>query len=121
MKSTDAESNNKLAERLNEILHQRRISKVELANIAGVSPQSVNGWFKKGTISKSSAMKLAAAFDVPVTWLFGEDENASKSDELTDEEQRLLAVFRKLHGVERQNMLETWEARLEELREFYSK
>ncbi|MCS5946282.1 helix-turn-helix domain-containing protein [Klebsiella variicola subsp. variicola] len=40
-----------------------------MARIAGVTPQAVNGWFKKGVISKKSAIALAEAANVSVTWL----------------------------------------------------
>lgn len=51
MKNTE-ELNNQLIARLEEIT-QRGISKADMARIAGVTPQAVNGWFKKGVISKS--------------------------------------------------------------------
>lgn len=54
MKNTE-ELNNQLIARLEEIT-QRGISKADMARIAGVTPQAVNGWFKKGVISKKSAI-----------------------------------------------------------------
>jgi DNA-binding transcriptional regulator YiaG len=42
--------------RLNEIIEQKGISKADMARICGVSSQSVNNWFVRGTIGKSSAI-----------------------------------------------------------------
>ncbi|MBF0035894.1 helix-turn-helix transcriptional regulator [Citrobacter freundii] len=110
---------NKLIERLNELLKMKGTSKTELAKIAGVSPQSVNGWFKRGTISKLSAIRLAAHFDVPIAWIFGDDTPPTDNTEITTDEQRLLDAFRGLPPIERNNMLLAFETRLQELRNFY--
>lgn len=59
-----------LFERLTE-LTKRGFSKSEMAVIADVTPQSVNGWFKKGVISKKSAMAISEATGVSVARLLG--------------------------------------------------
>jgi hypothetical protein len=43
-----------------------------MARIAGVTPQAVNGWFKKGFVAKS-LLPSAEAANVSVTWLLGEE------------------------------------------------
>ncbi|MDK9364204.1 helix-turn-helix domain-containing protein [Lelliottia wanjuensis] len=115
----DTESQNKLADRLNELLRLKGINKMELAKIAEVSPQSVNGWFKRGSISKASAIKIAAALDVSLSWLLGESEEPDT--DLSSEEKRLLEVFNRLPPIERNNMLAAFEMRLQELISFYEK
>lgn len=66
------EPNLVLVERLTEITN-RGVTKADMARIAGVTPQAVNGWFKKGVISKKSALAIADAVGISVAWLLGED------------------------------------------------
>ena len=66
------EPNLVLVERLTEIT-DRGVTKADMARIAGVTPQAVNGWFKKGVISKKSALAIAEAVGISVAWLLGED------------------------------------------------
>jgi HTH-type transcriptional regulator, cell division transcriptional repressor len=110
---------NMLVTRLNQLLKEKDLNKVDLARIAGVSPQSVNGWYKRGAISKQSAMKISAALNVPLAWLLGEGGEASSG--LSDEEQQLLALFRQFPPTERRNMVAAFEMRLQELRDYYSR
>lgn len=77
------EPNKALIARLNEV-YARGITKADMARIAGVSPQAVNNWFKKGVISKKSALAIADAVGVSVAWLLGEDvgeKDGMKPDE----------------------------------------
>lgn len=107
-----------LIERLSE-LNVRGITKSDMARIAGVTPQSVNGWFKKGVISKKSALAVADAAGVSVPWLLGED--VGEQDGLKPDEQRLLELYRQLPEEEQQNMLRIFSLRLKELDEMYEK
>ncbi|EKS6407722.1 helix-turn-helix domain-containing protein [Enterobacter hormaechei] len=105
--------------RLNEIIERKGISKADMARICGVSAQSVNNWFVRGTIGKSSAIKLADALGVSLAWLLG--QNVGESDGLKPDEQRLLELYRQLPEEERQNMLRIFSLRLKELDELYEK
>ncbi|HAV1839910.1 TPA: helix-turn-helix domain-containing protein [Enterobacter hormaechei subsp. steigerwaltii] len=107
-----------LVERLTE-LNGRGMSKSDMARIAGVTPQSVNGWFKKGVISKKSALAVADAAGVSVPWLLGEDVNEKNG--LKSDEQRLLELYRQLPEEEQKNMLRIFALRLKELDELYEK
>ncbi|TNV22854.1 helix-turn-helix transcriptional regulator [Buttiauxella sp. B2] len=118
MKTIDMNDVPLITQRLNELVKSKGVSKAELARVAGVSPQSVNGWFKRGSISKEAAAKLSAEYDVSLSWLLGEGK---QEGELTAEEQRLLKVFNQFPPIERNNMLLAFEMRLQELREYYSK
>lgn len=108
MKNTE-ELNNQLIARLEEIT-QRGISKADMARIAGVTPQAVNGWFKKGVISKKSAIALAEAANVSVTWLLG--EKVSEDSGLKPNESKMLRLFRQLPEAEQERMIDTFEVRL---------
>lgn len=105
--------------RLNEIIERKGISKADMARICGVSAQSVNNWFVRGTIGKSSAIKLADALGVSLAWLLG--QKVGESDGLKPDEQRLLELYRQLPEEERQNMLRIFSLRLKELDELYEK
>ena len=112
------EPNLALVERLTEIT-DRGVTKADMARIAGVTPQAVNGWFKKGVISKKSALAIADAVGISVAWLLGED--VGEKDGLKPHEQRLLELYRQLPEEEQQNMLRIVSLRLKELDELYAK
>ncbi|EOX8431499.1 helix-turn-helix domain-containing protein [Salmonella bongori] len=112
------EPNLVLVERLTEIT-DRGVTKADMARIAGVTPQAVNGWFKKGVISKKSALAIADAVGISVAWLLGED--VGEKDGLKPDEQRLLELYRQLPEEEQQNMLRIFAIRLKELDELYEK
>jgi len=112
------EPNPILVERLTEIT-DRGVTKADMARIAGVTPQAVNGWFKKGVISKKSALAIADAVGISVAWLLGED--VGEKDGLKPDEQRLLELYRQLPEEEQQNMLRIFAIRLKELDELYEK
>ncbi|CAH0169658.1 helix-turn-helix domain-containing protein [Enterobacter cloacae] len=106
-------------QRLNEIIERKGISKADMARICGVSAQSVNNWFVRGTIGKSSAIKLADALGVSLSWVLGQD--VGEKDGLKADEQRLLELYRQLPEEEQQNMLRIFALRLKELDELYDK
>lgn len=112
------EPNLVLVERLTEIT-DRGVTKADMARIAGVTPQAVNGWFKKGVISKKSALAIADAVGISVAWLLGED--VGEKDGLKPDEQRLLELYRQLPEEEQQNMLRIFALRLKELDELYER
>ncbi|EOT7461781.1 TPA: helix-turn-helix domain-containing protein [Klebsiella pneumoniae] len=112
------EPNLVLVERLTEITN-RGVTKADMARIAGVTPQAVNGWFKKGVISKKSALAIADAVGISVAWLLGED--VGEKDGLKPDEQRLLELYRQLPEDEQRNMLRIVSLRLKELDELYAK
>ncbi|ELY5938865.1 helix-turn-helix domain-containing protein [Cronobacter malonaticus] len=93
-------------------------SRSDMARIAEVSPTSVTNWFKRGTISKESAAKLAAAARTSLSWILtGAEEGggAFSADEL-----ELIDVYRGLPPIERRNMLAAFQMRLQQLKEFYA-
>jgi transcriptional regulator with XRE-family HTH domain len=101
--------------RLSEI-NDRGISKAEMARIAQISPQAVNNWFKRGNLSKESAMAIAEAAGVSVAWILGED--VEENTGLTPDEAEMLHLYRQLPEPEQRNMIAVFGARLKELDEF---
>lgn len=112
------ETNPTLISRLSEI-SDRGISKAEMARIAGVTPQAVNGWFKKGKISKESAISIADAAGVSVSWLLGED--VEESTGLSNDEMKMLNLYRQLPEAERERMITLFQTRLKEIDEYVEK
>ncbi|HBQ2547771.1 TPA: helix-turn-helix domain-containing protein, partial [Klebsiella pneumoniae] len=111
---------NPQVQRLNEIIEMKRISKADIARICGVSSQSVNNWFVRGAIGKSSAIKLADALGVSLEWVLGQDVDAN--DGLRPDEKRLLELYNQLpNEEEQQNILRIVSLRLKELDELYAK
>lgn len=119
MKNTQIDNVPLITKRLTEIIETKRISKAELARIAGVSRQSVNGWFMRGSISKEAATKIAASVGVSLAWLLGEESEGKES--LTQDEQRLLDLYRKFSKSDQENMIAAFDMRLREITNFYDK
>lgn len=105
--------------RLNEILELKKLTKADIARICGVSAQSVNNWFVRGTIGKSSAIKLADALGVSLEWVLGQE--VDEKGGLKPDELRLLELYRQLPEEEQKNMLRVFSIRLKELDELYDK
>ena len=103
MKEKTHQINHPQVQRLNEVLELKKLTKSDMARICGVSAQSVNNWFVRGTIGKSSAIKLADALGVSLEWLLGQD--VGEKDGLKPDEQRLLELYRQLPEEDQQNML----------------
>lgn len=120
MRKTTHQADNPQVLRLNEIIEQKRISKADIARICGVSSQSVNNWFVRGAIGKSSAIKLADALGVSLEWVLGQDVDSK--DGLRPDERRLLELYNQLpNEEEQQNILRIISLRLKELDELYAK
>jgi transcriptional regulator with XRE-family HTH domain len=117
MKSKDEFDDQQVA-RLIEIT-ERGISKADMARIAGVTPQAVNGWFKRGAISKKSAVAIADAAGVSVAWLLGEE--VEENSGLKPNESKMLNLFRQLPESEQTKMIDLFQIRLKELDEYVEK
>lgn len=116
--STNDEPANELASRLNELMTVNHWSRADMARIAEVSPTSVTNWFKRGTISKESAAKLANAARTSLSWvLTGAEEGGGA---FSPDELELVDTYRSLPPVERRNMLAAFQMRLQQLKEFYT-
>lgn len=114
MKKNKIVARNPLAERLDKLIELKSISKSDMAKICEVTPQSVNGWYTRGSIGKESAIKLAEHLDVSVAWILGEGDASIDSielpkPELTERERILLQLFNELPDSEADKLLQTLE------------
>lgn len=120
MKEKTHQINHPQVQRLNEILELKKLTKSDMARICGVSAQSVNNWFVRGTIGKSSAIKLADALGVSLEWVLGQE--VDERGGLKADERRLLELYRQLpDDEEKQNFLRVLSLRLKELDAMYEK
>ena len=62
-----------IRERLDRIISEQKINKAKLAEVADVSAQAVNNWYKNGKISVKSAMSISQKYGYPVEWVLGGD------------------------------------------------
>ena len=125
------------ASRLKQLLFEKGWNKSELARRLQVSAQTVHQWEKGMTRpSGKNLTKLAEVADKPEHWFFQENDGNTISASpvtaldtpdkdpefafLTDEEKRLVRIFRKFPSVEANNMLLAFEVRYQKLLELYS-
>lgn len=64
-----------IRERLDQIITEQKINKAKLGEVAGVSAQAVNNWYKKGKISVSSAKAIYQKYGYSIEWILGGDES----------------------------------------------
>ena len=95
------------------------VTKADLARVAGVSPQSVNNWFARGTLGKNSALKIADAYGLSVAWVLGEE--VAEDSGLKPNESKMLNLFRQLPESEQERMIDTFELRLKEIDDYVEK
>lgn len=100
-------------------LNNKGLSKSDMARVANVSKQAVTGWFRTGTISKSSALAVAEAGGVSIAWLLGEDVDEESG--LKERERKMLELFRQLPEEQQDRMIDLFQLRLKELDEYVEK
>ncbi|CFQ96748.1 helix-turn-helix transcriptional regulator [Yersinia massiliensis] len=60
---------NELADRLKFLMEREALSQKELADLVGTSPQSVNNWIKRSSISKDNARLVSEKTGYSLDWL----------------------------------------------------
>ncbi|AYN26724.1 XRE family transcriptional regulator [Buttiauxella sp. 3AFRM03] len=76
-------------------MEMKGLNKSDLARIADVSPQAVNGWFVRGDMGKISAMKIADKTGVSVDWLL---HGGADLHELASHRAEKLQSWIQIHG-----------------------
>lgn len=64
-----------IRERLDQIITEQKINKAKLGEVAGVSAQAVNNWYKKGKISIDSAKAIYQKYGYSIEWILGGDKS----------------------------------------------
>jgi len=65
--------------RIKKIMQERKISQVEIAKAANVTPQAITRWFKTESISTQSLMAVAKYLNVDIEWLISGEETRYKT------------------------------------------
>lgn len=107
--------------RLKELREFRELTQQEVAKAVNTSRTNIGRWEKgENEPSASSLAALADFFEVSTDYLLGREDDfggahfPTPAAELTQEEKRLLEVFRKLNTKNRMHALAYAEVRLEE-------
>lgn len=119
MKKNAHLTENPQVRRLIEITESKNLSKADLARMCGVTSQSVNNWFLRGTIGKNSAIKLADRLGVSLAWVLGQE--VGPDDGLRNNERQLLDLFRQLPEDEQGDVIQVISLRLKKLDELYER
>ena len=114
--------------RIQQVIDELKISQSELGRRVGATSQSVSGWISSGILPREKIMdQLEAATGKPLYWFFMTDKEARSYDsamrgttDLTENEKNMLAIFRKFPSAEQKAMIDTFNARLEELDNFFN-
>ena len=64
-----------IRERLDQIITEQKINKAKLGEVAGVSAQAVNNWYKKGKISIDAAKAIYHKYGYSIEWILGGDKS----------------------------------------------
>ncbi|MDE6589091.1 MAG: helix-turn-helix domain-containing protein [Oscillospiraceae bacterium] len=92
-----AEAENEVLERLREFLKLNHWSIYRLANSSGVPYSSLNNCFLRNTCPTIPTLeKLCAGLNISLSDFFDYKTNPLRDDRLSEDEQNLLALYRKL-------------------------
>lgn len=70
-----------IRERLDQIITEQKINKAKLGEVAGVSAQAVNNWYKKGKISIDSAKAIYQKYGYSIEWILGGDKSQASANQ----------------------------------------
>lgn len=79
-----------------DLLAKKNRKKIDLANACGVSPASVTGWVKSGSIDVERIPAICDFFGITVSEFFGRSEKFEPPLHLTRDEKELMMLFRML-------------------------
>ena len=92
-----------ISERMYRLIKEKKITQKTLSEVAGVSKSAVTVWFKTNTntIPSSSIMPICKLLGIaPSELLTGENQEQiveeKPSSKLTDDEEKLIAIYRQL-------------------------
>lgn len=82
-----------------DLLAKKNRKKIDLANACGVSPASVTGWVKSGSIDVERIPAICDFFGITVSEFFGRAEKFEPPTQLTRDEKEIVMLFRMLPEV----------------------
>ena len=99
--------------RLRELRKDKGLRQIDLAQILGISPQSL-GYYENQVNKPDPEMlvRIANYFNVSVDYLLGREDDfgnvvVSENNEITPEEKELLTLFRSLPNIRRKTVMDS--------------
>lgn len=81
-----SDNNNMFHDRLSYLLHQKKITKVELANHLEIARSTLDGYLNGKTFMPSDKIQMTARYlNVSVGYLFGETDSGTSLQELQNQ------------------------------------
>lgn len=98
-----------IVERIDNLLKERNLNRVALAEAIGIKPQNISAWSVRGTVPAGDiCLKIADYLNVSIEWLI-----CGKEGGLNNEERWLLSQWKSLDAVQKdtvRTLLEKWES-----------
>ena len=98
-----------IVERIDNLLKERNLNRVALAEAIGINPQNISAWSVRGTVPAGDiCLKIAEYLNVSVVWLI-----CGREDGMSNEERWVLSQWKSLDAVQKdtvRTLLEKWES-----------
>ena len=98
-----------IVERIDNLLKERNLNRVALAEAIGIKPQNISAWSVRGTVPAGDiCLKIAEYLNVSIEWLI-----CGKEGGLNNEERWLLSQWKSLDAVQKdtvRTLLNKWES-----------
>ena len=82
-----------------DLLTKQKRKKIDLARACGVSPASVTGWTKTGSIDVERVPDICNFFGITISEFFNQSEKFEPPVKLTRDEREIIMLFRMLPEV----------------------
>lgn len=82
-----------------DLLTKQKRKKIDLARACGVSPASVTGWTKTGSIDVERVPDICDFFGITISEFFNQSEKFEPPVKLTRDEREIIMLFRMLPEV----------------------
>lgn len=98
-----------IVERIDNLLKERNLNRVVLAEAIGIKPQNISAWSVRGTVPAGDiCLKIAEYLNVSIVWLI-----SGKEDGMSNEERWVLSQWKSLDAVQKdtvRTLLNKWES-----------
>lgn len=98
-----------IVERIDNLLKERNLNRVALAEAIGIKPQNISAWSVRGTVPAGDiCLKIAEYLNVSIVWLI-----SGREDGMSNEERWVLSQWKSLDVVQKdtvRTLLEKWES-----------
>ena len=98
-----------IVERIDNLLKERNLNRVALAEAIGIKPQNISAWSVRGTVPAGDiCLKIAEYLNVSIVWLI-----SGREDGMSNEERWVLSQWKSLDAVQKdtvRTLLNKWES-----------